>query len=252
MGAYFAYPIYGAWSLTTGFARDSSKLTRFVQGYDRSVLEYYAQYGKRAQDYLDTTENSVSMYLTRDTRNHGMIPSAGSKITMGSKISGLGGDLAYSRITAEGAYYQRLFWKAIMKVKSSAVLLVESPNEPIPFDQRLLLGGVSSVRGYQFGQIGPADRYGHIIGGDRSIFGNLECLFPLVESLQLNGVAFFDVGSAWNVADSPLPENVRAGTGVGIRWVSPMGPIRIEYGWKVDPRPGETAGEFAFAMGQLF
>jgi outer membrane protein insertion porin family len=47
-------------------------------------------------------------------------------------------------------------------------------------------------------------------------------------------------------------EEVKAGGGVGLRWVSPMGPIRVEYGWKLTPEKGDTSGEFAFTMGQLF
>ena len=67
--------------------------------------------------------------------------------------------------------------------------------------------------------------------------------------MNLNGVVFFDVGNAWDVDDSPFVEEVKAGYGVGIRWMSPMGPIRIEYGWKVNPRKGEEPGAFAFGMG---
>ncbi len=107
--------------------------------------------------------------------------------------------------------------------------LQEAAGHPIPFDRRVMLGGISSIRGYNYGQIGPKDQFGNIIGGDRAMFANAEYLFPLVDQLKLNGVAFVDVGNAWNAADSPLMTTVKAGAGVGIRWVSPMGPIRIEY-----------------------
>jgi outer membrane protein insertion porin family len=70
--------------------------------------------------------------------------------------------------------------------------------------------------------------------------------------MNLNGVAFIDAGNAWNVDKGPFPAEVKAGAGVGIRWLSPMGPIRIEYGWKIKPEKGEAPGAFAFAMGQLF
>ena len=84
------------------------------------------------------------------------------------------------------------------------------------------------------------------------MFANLECLVPIVERLKLNGVAFLDAGNTWNAADGQLPGSVKAGVGVGVRWVSPMGPIRLEYGWKINPQSGEKAGEMAFGMGQLF
>lgn len=84
------------------------------------------------------------------------------------------------------------------------------------------------------------------------MFTNLECLFPLIDKLKLNGVVFADAGNAWNVSNSPFMTDVKAGVGAGIRWVSPMGPLRIEYGWKINPQKGEDPGAFAFAMGQLF
>ncbi len=149
-------------------------------------------------------------------------------------------------------YYQRLFWRAVFKVRASGSLLQESGTDPIPLDRRILLGGIASIRGYRYGEIGPRDRYGNIIGGDRALFTNLECLVPVVPSQNVNGVAFFDVGNAWNVSDSPFMTTAKAGFGVGVRWLSPMGPLRIEYGWKVSPEKGEDPGAFAFGMGELF
>jgi outer membrane protein insertion porin family len=249
---HLGYPVYGLWSMTSGFARDSSKLSGFEQVFAKSIVDYYQHYGTAAQKYVNTSENSISVNFNRDTRNNAMIPSAGTKISLGTRYSGLGGDVSFSSYFTEGMYYHLLFWKAILKVRGSGTLLQEVGDNPIPFDRRLQLGGIQSIRGYQQGEIGPRDRFGNPIGGDRALFSNVECLFPLVEQLKLNGVAFFDVGNAWNVSDSPFATEVKAGAGFGIRWVSPMGPIRIEYGWKVNPRKGEEPGAFAFAMGQLF
>ncbi|MBI4964229.1 MAG: outer membrane protein assembly factor BamA [Desulfomonile tiedjei] len=249
---HLGHPLYGFWTMSTGFSRDSSKLTGFEQGFARSIVEYYKQYGTVAQKFTNVSDNAVSLSVGRDTRNHPMIPSGGSKVSFASRFSGFGGDLAFASHMADMSYYYPLFWRAIVKVHTSGSLLHEVGPDPIPFDRRLLLGGIGSVRGYQFGQIGPRDRYGNIIGGDRSLYTNLECLFPLVDQLKLNGVVFFDVGNAWNASESPFLTTAKAGAGVGIRWVSPMGPLRIEYGWKVSPEKGETPGAVAFSMGQLF
>lgn len=251
-GLNFGFRLYGPWSLSAGLSRDSSKLSGFEQVFARSVIDYYARYGSRAEKFLNVSENAASFSFTRDTRIGSTIPVAGSKISFGTRFSGFGGDVEFSRHFAQGVLYQKLFWKAIMKVQGNGSILVEMGGSPIPFDRRILLGGIASIRGYQYGQIGPKDRFGNIIGGDRSLFANIECLFPLLEQMNLNGVAFIDAGNAWNVDDGPFPTEVKAGAGVGIRWVSPMGPIRIEYGWKIKPEKGEAPGAFAFAMGQLF
>ncbi|MEJ2715983.1 MAG: outer membrane protein assembly factor BamA [Deltaproteobacteria bacterium] len=251
-GLNFGYRVYGPWSLSAGIARDSSKLSGFEKVFARSVTDYYAKYGTRAEKFLNISDNSASLSITRDTRIGSTIPIGGSKFSIGSRISGFGGDVEFSRYYAQGVLYQKLFWKAIMKVQGNGSALVETGGSPIPFDRRILLGGIASIRGYQYGQIGPRDRFGNIIGGDRALFANIECLFPVLQQMNLNGVVFIDAGNAWNVENGPFPTEVKAGAGVGVRWLSPMGPIRIEYGWKINPEKGEAPGAFAFAMGQLF
>jgi len=255
-GANVAYPLpiplLSEWTMNTGFSRDSSKLGGFDQLFAQSVVSYYSRQGVNPQKFLSTDENALSMSMTRDTRNNAVLPSAGSKVNFGTRISGFGGDVAFSNCFSEGIYYYPLFWRTVFKVRASGSLLLPSGDNPIPFDRRILLGGIGSIRGYRYGEIGPRDQYGNVIGGDRSLFTNIEYFFPLVQQFKLNGVAFFDVGNAWNVANSPWPKDVKAGYGIGIRWISPMGPLRIEYGWKVNPLKGEDSGAFAFAMGQLF
>lgn len=250
--ASLGFPLYGAWSMSTGIARDSSKLTQFEKIFARSVVDYYKRYHTSAQKFLNIGENSVSVNVGRDTRLGTVIPKGGSKISIGSRFSGFGGDVAMTRCFTEAVYYQPLVWGAIAKFRANGSMLLESGNEAIPFDRRIVLGGIQSIRGYRAGTIGPLDKYGNVIGGDRALYSNVECLFPVVPSMNLNGVAFFDIGNAWNAETSPWVQEVKAGFGVGVRWMSPMGPLRIEYGWKINPRKGEEPGAFAFAMGQLF
>ena len=250
--AHLNFPIYGFWSMQTGIARESNKLTGHEQLFARSLAGYYSKWNVAARKYQNFSENSVTAAFTRDTRDSGMIPTAGSKIVVGSRFSGFGGDVAFSNYYSDLAYYYRVYWKAILKVRTNAAMLAEAANEPIPMDRRLLLGGVQTIRGYQHATIGPKDIFGHVIGGDRAAFTNVECLFPVAENYKLFGVGFVDFGNSWNASDSPFPKDIKAGAGIGVRWVSPMGPLRIEYGWKLTPRPGEELGAFAFSMGQLF
>ncbi len=248
----FSYPLWWGWSVSTGFSRDSSKFSGFDQGFAKSIMDYYRRFGSNPSKFMNQAENAISLTFGLDTRNNSVIPTAGSKIAFGGRFAGLGGDVAYNRYFTEAMYYRAFFWRTVGKVRINASALQSAANHPIPFDRRVMLGGISSIRGYNYGEIGPRDQFGNIIGGDRAVFANVEYLFPVLEQLKLNGVAFVDVGNAWNGADSPLMSTVKAGAGVGIRWVSPMGPIRIEYGWKLTREKGQEAGAFAFAMGQLF
>ncbi len=250
--AHLGFPVYGFWSLSTGFSRDTTKLGGIDRGFAGAVKEYYRRYNTDVLKFLNISENAISLALSRDTRVGGVIHTGGAKVSMGTRLSGFGGDVAFSKYFSEAVYYRPMFRKILFKVRANASLLAEVGEQPIPFDRRILLGGVHSIRGYQDREIGPRDKNGYAMGGDRGVFGNLECLFPLIQSQQIHGVAFVDAGNAWNASDSPLFDEVKAGAGLGIRWISPMGPIRIEYGWKINPRKGEAPGNFAFAMGQLF
>ncbi len=190
--------------------------------------------------------------MSRDTRDASVIPTSGARLSLGGRFTGFGGDVAFNNYFSEAVFYHRIYWKAIFKAKANGALLQEYQNDPIPFDRRLILGGISSIRGYRPGEIGPRDRYGNVMGGDRSLYTNMEVLFPLIEAAKLSGVVFFDAGNAWNVSEGPWSKEVKAGYGLGVRWMSPMGPVRFEYGWKVAPEVGEEPGAFAFGMGQLF
>jgi outer membrane protein insertion porin family len=251
-GITVGFPVYGLWSMSAGIARDASKLSGFDKGFAQSVVGYYRGYNSNPDKFVNFGENSMSLTLSRDTRDSSAIPSFGARVSVGSRWTGFGGDVAFTNYFSEAVYYQRLFWKAIFKFKANAALLTEFRDDPIPFDRRMMLGGISSIRGYRQSEIGPKDRFGNTLGGDRSLYQNLEVMFPIIESMKLSGVVFMDTGNAWNAMESAFPKEIKSGVGLGVRWVSPMGPVRFEYGWKIKPEVGEEPGAFAFGMGQLF
>ena len=90
---------------------------------------------------------------------------------------------------------------------------------------------------------------GDYIGGENELIFNLEYIFPLVSDIRLKGVAFVDAGSSF---DSFNDIKLRYTAGLGVRWISPMGPIRLEWGYNLDKKPGEKAGRFEFAFGTFF
>ncbi len=74
----------------------------------------------------------------------------------------------------------------------------------------------------------------------------------MVEEAHLKWVMFYDIGSAFDDAESIVFSELREGAGFGLRFISPVGPIRFEWGWNVDPKPGESRTEFEFSIGTLF
>ena len=84
------------------------------------------------------------------------------------------------------------------------------------------------------------------------MFYTLEYRFPVAVKQGLLGLIFVDTGNVWTKDDDYDFGSMRTSAGIGIRWRSPMGPLRLEYGWNLDPRDDEKGGDWEFTMGGLF
>jgi outer membrane protein insertion porin family len=92
------------------------------------------------------------------------------------------------------------------------------------------------------------------LGGEKEIFGNTELTFPLLSDVGIKGVVFFDYGNAFGAGYGQAFSSMLMSYGGGIRWSSPIGPLRLEYGIPVNPRPNldNRSGRFEFSIGSLF
>jgi outer membrane protein insertion porin family len=106
------------------------------------------------------------------------------------------------------------------------------------------------MRGFKYGQAGPKDANGDVIGGQGELYFNFEWIFPIYKPAGLKGVFFFDVGHGFDHSD--WVTDLRKAAGFEIRWMSPMGPIRIELGFNLDPKSGDKREVFDFMMGRAF
>jgi outer membrane protein assembly complex protein YaeT len=127
-------------------------------------------------------------------------------------------------------------------------------SEEVIISKRFFLGGQNSVRGYRLDSLGPRDADGDPVGGNYLLNANLELRYPLYKSLR--GVVFVDSGSVWleNAAD-PEDEKfkLRTAAGGGIRWTSPIGPLSLDYGYKLNPADGdEDISRIHFSIGHAF
>jgi len=106
------------------------------------------------------------------------------------------------------------------------------------------------VRGIGFGEGGPRDANGEVIGGTKQLIFNTEYIFPLVSELKLKGVTFFDAGRAFDSFKDF--GDFKYGAGIGFRWFSPIGPIRLEWGHNLNPKTGESKSKWEFTFGTAF
>ena len=142
-------------------------------------------------------------------------------------------------------------------------LVIPFKNKLIPYRELFHIGGPASVRGFLFGQIGPQFNpldifnnriQGDSIGGTKAFWLNAELIFPITADMNFKGVLFYDGGAGWDnpYADCVDPQfirnnhfNYRHAVGFGIRIYNPM-PIKIDWGFKLDPRKGEPTYEVHF------
>ena len=119
--------------------------------------------------------------------------------------------------------------------------------------EKFRLGGINTVRGFEYYSISPIDpETGDRIGGEKMMFYNIEYRFPVLKEQGVVGLVFFDAGNVFTKDDSYSFSGIRKSVGGGIRWLSPIGPIRIEYGKNLDPLEGESSGEVEIAAGGTF
>lgn len=204
----------------------------------------------------ESTTSSVMAMLRRDTRNHFFNPTAGSDNYLQVTHAGglLGGTNAFSRFVVNSGWYypNPLFSESAFHVKGRVGLMTQGDGD-LPAYEKFYLGGINSVRGYEWTDITPRDPVtGEKLGGEKMVQINVEFTFPLLKSVGLIGVVFFDQGNVWEDSDDYDLTDLRRSYGAGFRWNSPMGPLRIEYGRILDPQAGDPEGNWEFAVGAQF
>jgi outer membrane protein assembly factor BamA len=119
----------------------------------------------------------------------------------------------------------------------------------IPIDERFFNGGNTTVRSFTERDLGPHDG-DDPIGGEFFTVFNVEYTFPIYGELQ--GAVFIDAGNLLPSSENPGLDDMRYAIGLGLRYKLPIGPIRLDYGYNPDQRPGEDVGAFHFSFGFAF
>ncbi|MDR2613209.1 MAG: outer membrane protein assembly factor BamA [Deltaproteobacteria bacterium] len=241
------YPVFEKFYLSGSYTWEDIDIT------DVSVVS-----SRFLREMMGQSKNSVfSVSLRRDTRNHFFQPSAGStmRLTYGIATSVLGGQTSYSRYELELAKWVPMpFWRGAALMGHMQVgLLSQNREGGLPVYEKYMLGGLNTVRGYDWFEISPRDPdTGESIGGEKMGLANVEFSFPIIRDSGLYGVFFYDMGNVWTKDQGWGSGGLKKSYGAGLRYLSPMGPLRIEYGKAMDPYPGEPAGRWEFSMGAMF
>ncbi|MBM4375117.1 MAG: outer membrane protein assembly factor BamA [Deltaproteobacteria bacterium] len=236
--------------------------------------------------FTDGLTSSIRPTLTYDTRNNRLFPTSGVYIQASSELAlaqfGSANEFVRNHLTAR--FYYPVTSKITLKLNSDSGLVTSPSNEGVPLFARYFLGGIFDLRGYRLRTVGPrlplkttldenATSYtnGAVIGGNLQYFQNLELEFTILEAVGLRGVLFTDLGNSWNLEDTYCKAapaapfkvsnpcftpsdllNVRTSWGFGLRWFSPLGPLRFEWGFPFKPLPYEETNVFEFTIGNFF
>ena len=238
--------------------------------------------------FNDGWTSSLRPALTFDTRDNRLFPTKGIYLRASSEVapSFLGSENQFWRNRLTGRYFYPLGAGFVLKLNQEFGIITSPTADGVPIFARFFLGGIFDVRGFRFRTIGPRlpltkitdpnsaiIANGAVFGGNLQYYQNLELEFPIVEAVGIRGVFFTDAGNAWNLervycntggdgipydATNPCFDfpgdmlDLRTSWGFGIRWFSPLGPLRFEWGFPFVPLPYEEKSVFEFTIGNFF
>ncbi len=231
------------------YRHDTSQVTQ-INPVTSTILQ--EEFNKGTQQ-----THSLSLNVTRNSTDRFMDPTRGTTQSAVLEFAGgpLGGSSqfikyflthkAYFPVTETSVLSGNLMWGHVISTESGG---------RVPIFERFFLGGPYSVRGFKSRSISPADpNTGELYGGNKELVFNLEYVFPLMNDIGFKGVTFFDAGNTWRQGQWPgKDEGLRYAAGIGVRWYSPMGPLRFEWGWNLSPKPGESKKVAEFTIGTAF
>jgi outer membrane protein insertion porin family len=228
------------------FGRPTDEYTMNYLGFKINNTEYRGHedgpYNRDTSQYEEWRDNnfgetrSIIASQVRDTRDNIFYPTEGTRTSLSVEYAGLGGDFDYTKLTGSVQKYYKVGHAQVLAFRGSAGYA----NEDLPEAALFEVGGQNSVRGYRDGQF----------SGNRMLMGTMEYRFPLMNKVQ--GALFTDVGDAWGGKSwgswSSIEEDLdlHASVGLGLQMQTPIGAMRLDYGW------GEDGGRLHFNVGGNF
>lgn len=257
----FGYPVWEKWHLFWGYGYDDTQLS--------DILSTASQVIKDSAN-INTT-SYVRLGVANDTRNRIQDTTKGALHNLTLKQAGgvLGGDSAFTKWEGSTSWYfpwtevpylkeinRPWFNDTVLHLKGAAGYVVENEEGKLPVYEKFYLGGLNTVRGFESSKISPtqitSDGRLERIGGEKMWYMNAEWIFSIAQEIGLKGVAFFDAGNVYTDSETWDVGDLKKAVGLGFRWLSPMGPLRLEWGYNIDPAPGEDQGVWDFSIGGGF
>lgn len=247
------------YKITGGDLRFGKELTEKIRADAMYKLENINVYDvtEEASKYIKeqegrATTSAFSLTFTSDTRDEFYAPSRGARHSLILQNAGgiLGGDNYFAKTTGETSWFFPLPLKTVLNLRGKLGVIEPYGGKKTPIYEKFFVGGLYTVRGFEYGKAGPLDENRDPIGAEKMVAFNAELIFPLAREIGLRAAIFWDIGKGFDKWEDITP--LKTGAGIGIRWFSPMGPIHIDLGFNLNPKEGEKRKLFDFTMGTVF
>ena len=225
---------------------------------DVSEIRYDASDNIKDMEGENTT-SSITTAITHDSRDRAFNTTEGQNHRLSYTYAGIGGDIGYNKVVGELGWFIPLYKGLVTFLHGESGYVREIQGYKLPDYEKFYLGGMNSIRGFAFQDINikGINSDGKVTeeGGEKYVQFNFELTYPLFKDLGIVGVVFYDTGNVYGKGEAIDFGNLRQAAGYGIRWYSPIGPIRIEGGHILDPIEAfgeDSSVNWEFSMGGAF
>tara|TARA_B100001750_G_scaffold230957_1_gene227895 strand:+ start:148 stop:2451 length:2304 start_codon:yes stop_codon:yes gene_type:complete len=202
--------------------------------------------------------SAISQTLSYNDLNSDIAPSDGYKLWLETELAGLGGDAKFISGKTGGSYYYPITKKVTFNTLAEVGGITGYSDSDVEINERYFIGS-RTLRGFEYGGIGPRDlTTDDALGGNLFYRGSTELSFPvgLPEEMGIKGHLFSDYGSLWSLdeSDPAIADNnsIRASIGFGLSWLSPLGPLRVDFATPVLDEDYDKDEVFRFDFGTRF
>ncbi len=246
-GAGVSYPIFDYTRLALSYRYDITHLDEITDDASDNIKDLAGK----------NRTSAVTTAISYDSRDKTFNTTDGQDHRLAYTYAGLGGNIGYNKIVGELGWYIPVYKGLVTFLHGEAGYVRELKGHMLPDYEKFYLGGMNSLRGFDYQDVNipttNSDGEESEEGGEKYVQFNLEFTYPLLKDMGIVGVVFYDTGNVFDSDESIDFSTLRQSAGYGIRWYSPIGPIRIEAGHILDPKEGENShANWEFSMGTAF
>ena len=231
----------------------------FGAGFERTEIRGTTAIPQNYYNYREAfgaISNSVPLTIgwTRDGRDSALVPTDGRYQRLNLDW-GAAGDTRYLRANAQYQQYIPITKRFTFGFNAELGWGKGLSGRPYPIFKNFYGGGLGTVRGFDQGSLGPVDVIGAYIGGNRRININSELYLPVPgtgNDRTLRLFTYVDAGNVWGESDKISVDSLRASAGIGLSWVSPVGPLKLSYGTPIRKKPEDRIQRLQFQIGTAF